>query len=97
MNNIDHGQGSDIIIRRIRNWKRLGRVRGIKLNKLRVVTYGFYVSMVFWTVGVIISMCIQDRAVSILLIVLPLVIYIFFAIWGMYIEHKIRRNSQRER
>ena len=72
-------------------------MRGIKLNKLRVVTYGFYVSMVFWTVGVIISMCIQDRAVSILLIVLPLVIYIFFAIWGMYIEHKIRRNSQRDR
>ena len=56
------------------------------MRRLRVVTYGFYVSMVFWTVGV-----------SILLIVLPLVIYIFFAIWGMYIEHKIRRNSQRER
>lgn len=70
-------------------------MRGIKLNKLRVVTYGFYVSMVFWTVGVIISMCIQDRAVSILLIVLPLVIYIFFAIWKIYMEHKIRRNEQR--
>lgn len=53
--------------------------------------------MAIWTVGVIISMCIQDRTASILLIVLPLVIYIFFAIWGMYIEHKIRRNSQRER
>ena len=72
-------------------------MRGIKLNKLRVVTYGFYISMAIWTVGVIISMCIQDRTASILLIVLPLVIYIFFAIWGMYIKHKMRRNSQRER
>ena len=72
-------------------------MRGIKLNKLRVVTNGFYISMAIWTVGVIISMCIQNRTASILLIVLPLVIYIFFAIWKMYMEHKIRRNAQRER
>lgn len=67
------------------------------MRRLRAVTYGFYISMAIWTVGVIISVCIQDRTASILLIVLPLVIYIFFAVWKMYMEHKIRRNAQRER
>lgn len=72
-------------------------MRGIKLNKVRVVTYGFYVSMAIGTVGVIISMFIQDRTASILLIVLPLVIYIFFVIWKMYMEYKHRRSEQRGR
>ena len=53
--------------------------------------------MAIWTVGVIISMYIQDRTASILLIVLPLVIYIFFVISKMYIEHKIKRSEQRGR
>lgn len=66
-----------------------------RVRRLRVVTYGFYVSMIIWTVGVIISMYIQDKTASILLIVLPLVIYIFFAIWKIYMEYKHRRNEQR--
>ena len=66
-----------------------------QVRRLRVVTYGFYASMIIWTVGVIISMYLQDKTASVLLVVLPLVIYIFFAIWKMYMEYKIRRNEQR--
>lgn len=67
------------------------------MRRLRAVTYGVYASMAIGTVGVIISMFIQDRTASILLIVLPLVIYIFFVIWKMYMEYKHRRSEQRGR
>lgn len=68
-------------------------MRGIRMKrKLKFFTYGFYISMVVWECGLIVSMIVKNVIMKILLIFIPLVIYWFFIIGKGIIEDKIKRG-----
>lgn len=46
-------------------------------RKLKFFTYGFYISMVVWECGLIVSMIVKNVIMKILLIFIPLAIYWF--------------------
>ena len=60
-------------------------------RKLKFFTYGFYISMVVWECGLIVSMIVKNVIMKILLIFIPLAIYWFFIIGKSIIEEKIKR------
>lgn len=62
-------------------------------RKLKIFTYGFYISMVVWECGLIVSMIVENVIMKILLIFIPLVIYWFFIIGKGIIEDKIKRGG----
>lgn len=64
-------------------------------RKLKFFTYGFYISMVVWECGLIVSMIVENVIMKILLIFIPLAIYEFFAIGKSIIEEKNKKISQR--
>lgn len=47
-------------------------------RKLKIFTYGFYISMVVWESGLIVSMIVENVIMKMLLIFIPLAIYQFF-------------------
>lgn len=61
-------------------------------RKLKIFTYGFYISMAFWMCGLVASMIVENTTIKILLIFIPLVIYLFFTIGKGVIEDKIKRG-----
>lgn len=61
-------------------------------RKLKIFTYGFYISMVAWECGLIVSMIVENVIMKILLIFIPLAIYWFFIIGKGIIEDKIKRG-----
>lgn len=61
-------------------------------RKLKIFTYGFYISMVLWMSGLVASMIVENVTMKILLILIPLAIYWFFIIGKSIIEDKIRRG-----
>ncbi len=63
-------------------------------RKLKFFTYGFYISMVVWECGLIVSMIVENVIMKILLIYIPLVMYWFFIIGKSIIEEKIKKISQ---
>ena len=68
-------------------------MRGIRMKrKLKFFKYGFYISMVVWECGLIVSMIVENVIMKILLIYIPLVIYWFFIIGKSIIEEKIKKN-----
>lgn len=60
-------------------------------RKLKFFTYGFYISMVVWECGLIVSMIVENVIMKILLIFIPLAIYWFFIIGKGIIEEKIKK------
>lgn len=59
------------------------------MEKIKFIKYGFYISLILWTCGLVISMFIvQGTVARILFILIPFVIYIFFAISKGIIEDK---------
>lgn len=60
-------------------------------RKLKFFTYGFYISMVVWEYGLIVSMIVENVIMKILLIFIPLAIYWFFIIGKGIIEEKIKK------
>lgn len=60
-------------------------------RKLKFFTYGFYISMVLWECGLIVSMIVENVIMKILLICIPLAIYWFFIIGKGIIEEKIKK------
>jgi hypothetical protein len=70
-------------------------MRSIRMKrKLKFFTYGFYISMVVWECGLIVSMIVENVIMKILLIYIPLVMYWFFIIGKSIIEEKIKKISQ---
>lgn len=63
------------------------------MRKLKIFTYGFYISMVVWECGLIVSMIVENVIMKILLIFIPSVIYWFFIIGKGIIEDKIKRGG----
>lgn len=61
-------------------------------RKLKIFTYGFYIGMVLWMCGLVVSMIVDNAILKILLIVIPLAIYQFFTIGKGIIEDKIKRG-----
>ena len=61
-------------------------------RKLKIFTYGFYISMVVWESGLIVSMIVENVIMKMLLIFIPLAIYQFFTIGKGIIEDKIKRG-----
>lgn len=91
--NMNQGQKLDIKTRRKKNWKRLERMRGIRMKrKLKFFTYGFYIGAVLWGCGLVASMIVENVTMKILLILIPLAIYQFFTIGKGIIEDKIKRG-----
>lgn len=64
-------------------------------RKLKIFTYGFYIGMILWMCGLVVSMMVENRTIKLLLIFIPLAIYEFFAIGKSIIEEKNKKNSQR--
>ena len=60
-------------------------------RKLKFFTYGFYISMVVWACGLIVSMIVDNVTMKMLLIFIPLAIYQFFTIGKSIIEEKMRK------
>lgn len=58
-------------------------------RKLKIFTYGFYISMVLWMCGLVTSMIVENIVMKIFLIFIPLAIYHFFTIGKGIIESKI--------
>ncbi len=65
------------------------------MGKIKFIKYGFYISLILWTCGLVISMFIvQGTVARILFILIPFVIYIFFAISKGIIEDKKEKRWQ---
>lgn len=70
------------------------KTRGIRMKrKLKFFTYGFYISMVVWACGLVVSIIVENVTMKILLILIPLAIYWFFIIGKSIIEEKIKKFS----
>mgnify|MGYP001001696744 CR=1 FL=1 len=54
-------------------------------RKLKFFTYGFYISMVVWTCGLVASLIVENVTMKILLILIP------FIIGKSIIEKKMRK------
>lgn len=61
-------------------------------RKLKIFTYGFYIGMILWACGLVVSMIVENVTMKILLILIPLAIYWFFIIGKSIIEDKIKRG-----
>ena len=60
---------------------------------LKIVTYGFYMSMILWVSGMITSILIDDKIISLLFIGLPFAIYMFFTVLKIFIELRMARED----
>lgn len=60
---------------------------------LEMVTYGFYISLIFWIAGMVVSMLIDDKIISLLFIGIPFAIYMFFTIWKIFIDIRTTRED----
>lgn len=47
---------------------------------LKIVTYGFYMSMILWVSGMVTSILIDNKIISLLFIGIPFAIYILYSI-----------------
>lgn len=61
-------------------------------RKSKFFTYGFYIGMILWMCGLVVSMIVENVTIKMLLIFIPLTIYEFFAIGKGIIEDKIKRG-----
>lgn len=61
-------------------------------RKLKIFTYGFYIGMILWMCGLVVSMIADNVTMKMLLIFIPLAIYQFFTIGKGIIEDKIKRG-----
>lgn len=61
-------------------------------RKLKIFTYGFYIGMILWICGLVVSMIVENVTMKILLILIPLAIYWFFIIGKSIIEDKIKKG-----
>jgi hypothetical protein len=61
-------------------------------RKLKIFTYGFYIGMILWMCGLVVSMIVDNVTMKMLLIFIPLAIYQFFTIGKGIIEDKIKRG-----
>lgn len=61
-------------------------------RKLKIFTYGFYIGMILWMCGLVVSMMIENRTIKSLLILISVVIYEFFAIGKLIIEEKMKNK-----
>lgn len=64
-------------------------------KKLKIFTYGFYIGMILWMCGLVVSMIVENVTIKMLLIFIPLTIYEFFAIGKSIIEYKIKNSQHR--
>ena len=53
---------------------------------LKIVTFGFYMSMILWVSGMGTSILIDDKIISLLFIGIPFAIYMFFTVLKIFIE-----------
>lgn len=60
-------------------------------RKLKIFTYGFYIGMILWMCGLVVSMILDNITMKMLLIFIPLAIYQFFTIGKGIIEDKIKK------
>lgn len=60
-------------------------------RKLKIFTYGFYIGMILWMCGLVVSMIVDNVTMKMLLIFIPLAIYQFFTIGKGIIEDKIKK------
>ena len=60
-------------------------------RKLKIFTYGFYIGMILWMCGLVVSMMVENRTIKLLLIFIPLAVYEFFSIGKSIIEEKIKK------
>lgn len=60
---------------------------------LKMVTYGFYISLILWTIGIVISMLIDDKIISLLFIGIPFAIYMIFTIWKIFIDIRTTKED----
>lgn len=61
-------------------------------RNLKIFTYGFYIGMILWMCGLVVSMIVDNVTIKMLLIFIPLAIYQFFTIGKGIIEDKIKRG-----
>jgi hypothetical protein len=60
---------------------------------LKIVTYGFYISMILWVSGMVTSILIDNKIISLLFIGIPLAIYMFFTVLKIFIELRMTRKD----
>lgn len=60
---------------------------------LKIVTYGFYMSMILWASGMVTSILIDDKIISLLFIGNPFAIYMFFTVLKIFIELRMTRED----
>ncbi len=60
----------------------------------KIVTYGFYISMILWVSGMVTSILIDDKIISLLFIGIPFAIYMFFTVLKIFIELRMTREDE---
>lgn len=63
------------------------------MRKLKIVTYGFYISLILWGSGMVISILMDDKIISLLFIGIPFAIYMFFTVLKIFIELRMTRED----
>lgn len=59
----------------------------------KIVTYGFYISLILWGSGMVTSILIDDKIISLLFIGIPFAIYMFFTVLKIFIELRMTRED----
>ena len=60
---------------------------------LKMVTHGFYISLILWTIGIVAAILVNDKIISLLFIGIPFAIYMFFTIWKIFIDLRTTREG----
>lgn len=60
---------------------------------LKIVTYGFYMSMILWISGMVTSILMDDKIISLLFIGIPFAMYMFFTVLKIFIELRMTRED----
>lgn len=61
---------------------------------LKIVTYGFYISMILWVSGMVTSILIDNKIISLLFIGILFAIYMFFTVLKIFIELRMTREDR---
>ena len=61
---------------------------------LKIVTYGFYISMILWVSGMVTSILIDNKIISLLFIGIPFAIYMFFTVLKIFIELRMTTDKR---